>query len=48
MGFVERTGLIFMILLTWIAQYNAAEAHRHAHELGCALKYEPLCEWSHQ
>lgn len=27
------------------ARYEAQEAHRHTHELGCALNYEPLCKW---
>lgn len=48
MGFVERLALVVIVYLAYGAQYNAAEAHRHTHELGCALEYEPLCKWSHQ
>lgn len=41
--------LVFLgISILWHAQgaqYEAREAHRHTHELGCAMNYEPLCKW---
>lgn len=41
----DRIMLIAVVLLSYQAAYNATEAHRHTHEIGCALDYQPLCKW---
>jgi len=32
-----------LLTLGYMAAYNSAEAHRHTHELACAMEYQPLC-----
>ena len=41
----DRILLIAVVFLLHQVAYNATEAHRHTHEIGCALDYEPLCKW---
>lgn len=48
MSFFDRLVLVAILYVTYVAYYNAAEAHKHTHELGCAVNYAPLCKWSHQ
>lgn len=42
---LDRALLILTLLCSYFAQYNAAEAHKHVHELGCAVHEKPLCDW---
>lgn len=39
--------ILVMIILSTI-NYNAKEAHEHAHQLACAVKHEALCEYVDQ
>jgi len=32
-----------ILMMTYIANKNAVEAHRHAHELGCYVGADDLC-----
>jgi len=45
----ERLIVFTLLFSVWwnatAARYAAEEAHKHTHELGCALNYEPLCVW---
>lgn len=34
-----------VIVLIFSAAYNAAEAHRHTHELACHVQAEGLCRF---
>jgi Flp pilus assembly protein protease CpaA len=37
--------LVAFIFITYATHRNVQEIHKHTHELGCALDYEPLCRW---
>ena len=38
--------LMFCLFTAESAAQNALEAHRHAHELACALDYQSLCAFA--
>lgn len=43
MNLVQFTVLMVATLFGYLAYENAKESHRHAHEIACALSYQPLC-----
>ncbi|CAB5220188.1 hypothetical protein UFOVP233_1, partial [uncultured Caudovirales phage] len=46
---IYKIGLVFVLLLIWAtaksAEYNASEAHKHAHELACYVGDIELCKY---
>ena len=46
---IYKIGIVFVLLLIWAtvksAEYNAREAHRHAHELACHVGAVELCKY---
>jgi len=39
----DRVLLVVACLFSYLAHVDSVEAHKHTHELGCAVAYNSLC-----
>ena len=45
MSFVDRVIIIIAALFSYESAHNSREAHRHSHELACAINHDALCKY---